>query len=122
MSLISIDSGSGYIDVPAPSSMTTIPNELVKSSRNALGNLYKFRINVKTTISLTWNVMTSEDKTRLLNATSGNSFSVKYFDMTDSTFKFGTFYRGSDLSVEPLKRFNGTDFEHYTVKMSLVEF
>lgn len=122
MSLIAIDSGSGYIDVPAPSSMTTIPNELVKSSRNALGNLYKFRINVKTTISLTWNVMTSEDKTRLLSATSGNSFSVRYFDMTDSTFKFGTFYRGSDLSVEPLKRFNGTDFEHYTVKMSLVEF
>lgn len=122
MSLIAIDSGSGYIDVPAPSSMTTIPNELVKSSRNALGNLYKFRINVKTTISLTWNVMTSEDKTRLLSATSGNSFSVKYFDMTDSTFKFGTFYRGSDLDVQPLKRFDGTDFDHYTVKMSLVEF
>lgn len=122
MSLISIDSGSGYIDVPAPSSMTTIPNELVKSSRNALGNLYKFRINVKMSISVTWNVLSSADKTRLLNATSGNSFSVKYFDMTNSTFKYGTFYRGSDLSVEPLKRFNGTDFEHYKVTMSLVEF
>ena len=122
MSLISIDSGSGYIDVPAPSSMTTIPNELVKSSRNALGNLYKFRINVKMSINLSWNVMSSADKTKLLNATSGNSFSVKYFDMTDSTFKYGTFYRGSDLDVQPLKRFDGTDFDHYTVKMSLVEF
>ena len=122
MALLAIDSGSGYVDVPAPSSMTTIPNELVKSSRNALGNLYKFRINVKMTINVTWNVISSADKTRLLNATSGNSFSVKYFDMTSSTVKFGTFYRGSDLSVEPLKRFNGSDFEHYKVSMSLVEF
>ena len=122
MALLAIDSGSGYADMPAPSSMTTIPNELNKSSRNALGNLYKFRINVKMSISLTWNVLSSADKTRLLNATSGNSFSVKFFDMTDSTFKFGTFYRGSGLDVQPLKRFDGTDFEYYTVKMSLVEF
>lgn len=122
MALLAINSGSGYVDVPAPSSMTTIPNELVKSSRNSLGNLYKFRINVKMSISLTWNVISSADKTRLLNATSGNSFSVKYFDMTDSTFKFGTFYRGSDLDVQPLNRFDGADFKHYTVKMSLVEF
>lgn len=122
MALLAINSGSGYVDVPAPSSMTTVPNELVKSSRNALGNLYKFRINVKMSISLTWNVISSADKTRLLNATSGNSFSVRYFDMTDSTFKFGTFYRGSDLDVQPLNCFDGTDFKHYTVKMSLVEF
>lgn len=122
MALISIDSGSGYVDMPPPSAMEVVPNEIVKSSRNALGNLYKFRIAVKTTINVEWAVIKSEDKTRLMNATSGNSFQVKFFDMPTSTIKYGKFYRGSDLKISPVTNLEGSDFRYYSVSMSLVEF
>lgn len=122
MVLLAIDSGGGYVDMPPPSDMRPIPNEIVKSSRNALGNLYKFRINVKTTIKLEWAVINDEDKTKLLEATSGNSFQVKYYDMGTSSIKYGKFYRGSDLDMAPVVNWDGTKFPYYTVSMSLVEF
>lgn len=122
MALISIDSGSGYVDMVPPSSMEVVPNEIVKSSRNTLGDLYKFRITVKTTIKLQWAVIGTSDKTKLMSSTSGNSFQVKYFDMSTSTYRYGKFYRGSDLKISPVTNWEGTDFRYYNVSMSLVEF
>lgn len=122
MVLLAISSGGGYVDMPPPSAMETIPNEIVKSSRNALGNLYKFRINVKTTINIEWAVINDEDKTKLMDATSGNSFEVKYYDMTTSSIKYGKFYRGSDMKISPVTNWDGSKFRHYNVFMSLVEF
>lgn len=122
MVLLAISSGGGYVDMPPPSSMETIPNEIVKSSRNALGNLYKFRINVKATINLEWAVISDEDKTKLMNATRGNSFEVKYYDMTTSSIKYGKFYRGSDMKISPVTNWDGSKFRYYNVSMSLVEF
>ena len=120
--MLAIESGGSYVDVATPSSYQTVREEIVKSSRNTLGNLYKYRINEKMTISAEWAVLSSSDKTTLLNLTSANQFNVRYFDLTDSTFKYGNFYRGSGYSVNPINRFSGQDFQWFTVSMELVEF
>lgn len=122
MKMLAIESGGSYVDVATPSSYQTVREEIVKSSRNTLGNLYKYRINEKMTITAEWAVLSSEDKTALLNLTSSNQFNVRYFDLTDSTFKYGTFYRGAGYSVNPINRFSGEDFKWFTVSMELVEF
>lgn len=122
-SLLAVQSGGSYIDLTSPSSMHVIPNEIVKSSRNTLGNLYKFRINVKTTIELEWAGVLSDQKTTICTLTEPNSFNVRYFDMPTSTFKYGNFYRGSDFDIEPVGgRWSGSDFQRYKITMSLVEF
>lgn len=122
MGLIAVQSNGAYVDLAPPSAMSTVPNEIVKSSRNTLGTLYKYRIAVKTSIALEWWGVTSAQKTRICSLTEPNQFNVRYFDMSTSMFKYGQFYRGSDFTIEPIGRFDGSDFDHYRITMSLVEF
>lgn len=125
MALISIqDSLGNYIDLPTPSvgGYECPPNEITKSSRNTLGNLYKYRINVKRSINITWNAVTPSQKATILSLTSGNSFQVKYFDIQEGTYRYGKFYRGSDLKVIPHPPFKNDEFHHYEITMSLTEF
>lgn len=121
MKLLAIESGGTYVDVATPSNYETILEELVKASRNTLGNLYKFRINTKFSISIEWNVLTSAEKTQLMSLTSGNQFNVRFFDLNDSTFKYANFYRGSDYHLSPIGRFNGSDFKYYNVSMEVIQ-
>jgi hypothetical protein len=124
MNLLAISSGGSYIDLPAPAygGYSTVPQEIVKSGRNTAGTLYKERITVKQTITVTWQAITPQQKNQILGLTAGNSFNVRYFDTTDGTVKYGLFYRGNDLEITPLVRFDGTEFVAYNVKMSMVEF
>lgn len=123
MGMIAISIDGDYRDLPPPSvgGFEVIPEEIVKSSRNTLGNLYKFRIAVKRSIRLKWDVISPEDKALILESTSGNTFNVKYFDMQEGTFKYGTFYRGNDLSITPRPPFKNGEFRMYDISMSLVE-
>lgn len=122
--LLAVSSGGVYVDLPTPAKdgYTTTPNELSNAGRNTSGVLYKDRIRVSQSIEVTWNGLTPEEKNELLSLTSTNSFNVRYFDTQDSTIKYGLFYRGSDLVITPLVRYDGTDFVAYNVSMSLVEF
>lgn len=122
MSLLAISSGGSYTDVAAPSAYHTVREEIVKSSRNTLGNLYKYRITTKMTISVEWVGLTSAEKSSLMALTEGNQFSVKYFDLNDSTYKYGNFYRGAGYSIAPTRGPFRTDFSRYDVSMDLVEF
>lgn len=124
--LLAIESGGSYIDLPSPNEngYSTNLQELSKSSRNALGNLYKFRINMKQTIEVEWNLTAPEDKNLITRLTRDNSFQVRYFDTEDSTIKYGRFYRGSDYKVTPQIRYvpDKGEFMYYNIKMSMVEF
>lgn len=122
--VLAVSQNGTYVDLPTPAygGYTTSQNELVQSERNTLGNLYKYRINVKATVDVTWVGLTSAQKNLILSLTSGNEFNLRYFDVFDSTVKFGRFYRGSDASVEPFLRYDGTDFPRFNVTLSLVEF
>lgn len=121
---LAVASGGSYIDLPMPSycAYSSVPQETVKSGRNTAGTLYKERICVKQTITVSWGPATAEEKNQILSLTEPNSFNCRYFDCADGTFKYGKFYRGNDLSITPALRWNGSEFEGYNISMSLVEF
>lgn len=124
--LLAIGEGGGYTDLPMPNEngYSTKLEEISKSSRNVMGNLYKFRITMKQTINVEWNLTSPEDKNLITSLTRGNSFQVKYFDTETSTFQYGKFYRGSDYQVTPQIRYDkvGNEFMYYNIKMTMVEF
>lgn len=99
-----------------------IPNEITKASRNARGNLYKVRINVKRSITVQWNTLTHDEYVDIISKTEGNAFYLNYWDMQERVMKKGKFYRGNDLSVVGKPPFKGGEFAYYVVKMSFEEY
>ena len=113
-----------YTPLPVPSmdGYECTPNELVKANRNAYGNLYKYRINVKRSIMVSWNALSHDEYVDLIQKTSGASFWLKYWDMQEMTVKTGKFYRGNDLRVMGKPPFKNGQFDYYVVSMSFEEF
>ena len=122
MALISVSTSQGVTELPTPSTYDVVPNEITKASRNILGNLYKRRITVKRSITVSWNILTPEQKNLIMSATQPTKFSVTYFDSSTSTYLSGSFYRGNDVRVTPLPPFKDGEFRYYSVSMSLAEF
>ena len=123
MVLIAVQVEGEYKNLPTPAvgGYEPIPEEITKSSRNTLGNLYKYRIAVKRSIVLKWVAISPEDKNAIMQATAGNTFNVKYFDIQEGTYKYGKFYRGNDLTVTPYPPFKDGEFRMYDVSFSIVE-
>lgn len=123
MSILAVQSGGSYVELadPAYQGYTSVANELTKSDRNTLGNLIKERITIKATLEIEWHGLTKAQKDAIMSGTSANTFSVRYFDVDDDTVKYGKFYRGSDVEVMAYGKFNGSSFQYYDVKISLVE-
>ena len=122
--VLAIGSGGSYVDLPTPSysGYMTTPNEVSKAGTNTSGVLYKDRIRIRQSIEVRWNTATAEEKNLILSLTNRNSFNVRYFDTEDDTIKYGLFYRGNDLRIEPLLRYNGTGFPRYAISFTMVEF
>lgn len=123
MSILAVKSGSSYIELPDPAyqGYKTVRNELTKADRNTLGNLIKERITIKTTIEVEWKGLKKAEKDRIMSSTSGNTFQARYVDLDGDEVRIGTFYRGSDAEITGYGRFNGSYFQLYDVKISLVE-
>lgn len=123
-SVLAIGSGGSYVDLPTPSysGYMTTPNEVSKAGTNTSGILYKDRIRVRQSIEVHWNTATAEEKNLILSLTNRNSFNVRYFDTEDDQFKYGLFYRGNDLRIEPLLQYTGTGFKRYAISFTMVEF
>ena len=123
MALIAVSVDGEYIDLPTPAvgGYEVKPEEITKSSRNTLGNLYKYRITVKRSIMLKWAVVTPAEKDLIMSSTAGNSFQVKYFDIQEGAYKYGKFYRGNDLAVTPYPPFKDGEFRMYDIAFSIVE-
>lgn len=122
--ILAVSSGGAYVELPCPSygKYSTTPNEVVRAGTNTKGVLYKDRIRIRQTISVGWDCLTKEEKNSILSMTGGNSFNVRYFDTESSTFKYGKFYRGNDLAITPILKYEGDEFGAYNITMSLVEF
>ena len=123
MALIAVSIDGAYTDLPTPAvgGYEVRPEEITKSSRNTLGNLYKYRIAVKRSITLKWVTVSPAEKDRIMQATAGNSFQVKYFDIQEGTYKYGKFYRGNDLTVTPYPPFKDGEFRMYDISFTIVE-
>ena len=123
MALIAVSIDGAYTDLPTPAvgGYEVRPEEITKSSRNTLGNLYKYRIAVKRSISLKWVAVSPPEKDRIMQATAGNSFQVKYFDIQEGIYKYGKFYRGNDLTVTPYPPFKDGEFRMYDISFTIVE-
>lgn len=130
MSILAVKDGNGlWVDLPVPSmdGYECIPNEISKAGRNARGNLYKTRINVKRSIVVSWSALSHKDYVNLITLTSPDFFYVRYWDMQEQTHKEGKFYRGNDLSImggPPARPTEGGGyaFSYYVVKMSMEEY
>lgn len=123
MALIAVSMDGAYTDLPTPAvgGYEVRPEEITKSSRNTLGNLYKYRITVKRSISVKWVAVSPAEKDMIMQATADNSFQVKYFDIQEGTYKYGKFYRGNDLTVTPYPPFKDGEFRMYDIAFSIVE-
>ena len=123
MALIAVSIDGAYTDLPTPAvgGYEVRPEEITKSSRNTLGNLYKYRIAVKRSITLKWVTVSPAEKDMIMQATAGNSFQVKYFDIQEGIYKYGKFYRGNDLTVTPYPPFKDGEFRMYDISFTIVE-
>lgn len=123
MSILAVKSGASYIELPDPAykGYKTVRNELTKADRNTLGNLIKERITIKTTIEVEWKGVSKTEKDRIMSSTSANTFQARYLDMDGDEVRLGTFYRGSDAEITGYGWFNGSSFQYYDLKISLVE-
>lgn len=123
MALIAVSIDGAYTDLPTPAvgGYEVRPEEITKSSRNTLGNLYKYRIAVKRSIALKWVTVSPAEKDMIMQATADNSFQVKYFDIQEGIYKYGKFYRGNDLTVTPYPPFKDGEFRMYDISFTIVE-
>lgn len=123
MSVLAVKSGVSYIELPDPAykGYKTVQNEWTKADRNTLGNLIKERITIKATIVVEWKGISKAEKDRVMSSTSANTFQARYLDMDGDEVRLGTFYRGDDAEIIGYGRFNGSYFQLYDVKISLVE-
>ena len=123
MALIAISIDGSYTDLPTPAvgGYEVRPEEITKSSRNTLGNLYKYRIAVKRSITLKWVTVSPAEKDMIMQATAGNSFQVKYCDIQEGIYEYGKFYRGNDLTVTPYPPFKDGEFRMYDISFTIVE-
>ena len=76
---------------------------------------------MKRSISLKWVTVSPAEKDRIMQATAGNSFQVKYFDIQEGIYKYGKFYRGNDLTVTPYPPFKDGEFRMYDISFTIVE-
>lgn len=88
MSLITVES----VTLPTPTSYNVTIQDLLKSDRNAAGNMIVERIATKRIIALGWSYLSGDDYSTILNAISPVFFNVTYFDPQLNTTQTGTFY------------------------------
>src|SRR5689334_17195658 len=87
MALINI----GGTDLPTPSSYSPTIKDILKSDRNAAGNMIIERITTKREIALGWSYLSGDDYSTVLNAVSSVFFTVTYFDPQANAIQTGTF-------------------------------
>ena len=144
MTILWIAPKDGGVKVPMPSpaykGYTTKKEELVKAERNVggivsmaiqgavysaeAGELIKHHIAWKHTIDVKWVALTAQEKTTIMNATSGEWFIVDYLDMDTDTIETGLrMYRGTGQTVTGYGLFNAStnQFQYYDVAMTLIE-
>ena len=128
--VLAVESGGSYIDLPTPAHLgySNVIEELTRSDRNITGFLIKEHVAWKQTIEVEWKGISAEDKNRIINLTSANSFGIRFFDMMTESIQYisasaGGVYRGTGMKIKGYCRFDSTNntFPYYDLSISLVE-
>lgn len=108
------------VQIPTPSSYRVgIMDISGNAERTASGLMVRDIIATKRKIELSWNYLSQEDVSKILNLVSGAFFKVEYIDPQDNTVKTGIFYAG-DRTVEALDYRNGR-IRYQNLKFNLIE-
>lgn len=124
---------AGATKLVSPSEYSVQKQEIVKSSRNGRGDLFKYHLNWKYTISAVWYAVTKEQAMEIASATgSEGTILVNFYDPESDSVKSGHFYRGNDFKMSGVDHMvwqtTGTTartpmgFAHYRVELSLIEY
>lgn len=112
------------VDVAPPSKFTLTLNDIDgDSKRNEKGDMVRIVIaSDKRSYSCEWKCITSEQKNVILQATSSKfnhaTFSAQFFNEYD-TIETATFYRGINVSIEPVLLIDGD--KYYNVSFDIIE-
>lgn len=105
--------------LPPPGSYQVTLQDIVKTDRNAAGNTIIERIATKRVIDLGYEGISAADYSTVLNAVSGVTFSVTYYDPETNGNNTGTFYVSDRQS--PMLNFYGGVPTWTGVRFQLIE-
>ena len=112
------------VDVTPPSKFTLTLNDIDgDSKRNEKGDMVRIVIaSDKRSYACEWRCITSEQKNVILQATSSKfnhaTFSAQFYNEYD-TIETATFYRGTNVSIEPVLLIDGE--KYYNVSFDIIE-
>lgn len=113
------------VDMPKPTSYQVGVQDLDSSEsvRSESGLLHRDRIRAGVrTVNASWTVRTA-DSSKILNAASGESFTVKFFDPQENSIKTATMYAGDrTVSLKNLIEDTGATTTLWEISFSLIEF
>nr|DAT41476.1 MAG TPA: hypothetical protein [Caudoviricetes sp.] len=113
------------VDMPKPTSYQVSVQDLDSSEsvRSESGLLHRDRIRAGVrTVNASWTVRTA-DSSKILNAASGESFTVKFFDPQENSIKTATMYAGDrTVSLKNLIEDTGATTTLWEISFSLIEF
>lgn len=107
------------VELPTPSDYSVGIMDISKAERNARGTMIIERIATKRKIEVSWNFLSQEDLSRVLNLVSPVFFTVEYIDPQEGRVKIGTFYVG-DRVPKAMDYRNGK-IRWKDIKISLIE-
>lgn len=123
MSVLAVQNGGRYVELPAPaySSFSSVWQEGNVANRNTQWTMIKKRIATKYVITCEWHKITNAQKNTIISNTDANSFQLRFVSLMDDSVHYGTFYRGNDLAVKTYGKWNGTKAQYYDVTASFME-
>ncbi|MCJ8008123.1 DUF6711 family protein [Lederbergia wuyishanensis] len=107
------------VDMPAPSDLNIGIMDLSKAERNSRGTMIIERIATKRKLEVSYNYLSKDQLSQVLNSVSPVFISVKYSDPQTNGIRTGTFYCG-DRSVGLIDYRNGVP-RYKDIKFDLVE-
>jgi hypothetical protein len=107
------------VNLPTPTDFQVGITDISKTDRNAAGTTIREVIATKRTLSLSWAYLSSTDMSTVLNAVSGVSYSVTYYDPQTNGNRTGNFYTG-DRSLGMMDFISGVP-RYKDVKFDLIE-
>lgn len=90
------------------------------ANRSGNGTLFRDRVAVKTTIDLSWTVISGQELSVLLTSVSSVFFPVTYLDPVTNSFKTSTFYVSNRTQGIAVKNSDGS-YTWRGVGLSLIE-
>lgn len=107
--------------VASPDTYEVTVSDLDSSAnRSSDGTLFRDRVAVKRTITVSWTILSAQELSVLLRSVSSVFFTVNYLDPETNSFKDGTFYTSDRTQGVAIKNRDGS-YSWRGVSFSMVE-